>query len=62
MKLFLNTTDLNNPTIEIAQKWKVWVTKKSKPIIMEVPFIKVKDAHEFIWEQIGKRPSSIQKI
>ncbi len=35
---------------------------KSKPIIMEVPFIKVKDAHEFIWEQIGKRPSSIQKI
>jgi len=62
MKLFLNTTDLNNPTIEITEKWKVWVTKNSKPIIMEVPFTKVNDAHEFIWEQLGKRPSSISKL
>jgi|TARA_R100000655_G_scaffold21792_1_gene44556 hypothetical protein len=62
MKLFLNTSDLNNPTIEITEKWRVWVTKNSKPIIMEVPFTKVKDAHEFIWEQLGKRPASISKL
>tara|TARA_R100000781_G_scaffold54319_1_gene35522 strand:+ start:300 stop:446 length:147 start_codon:yes stop_codon:yes gene_type:complete len=43
-------------------KWQVWVNKNSKPIIMEVPFSRVIDSHEFIWEQIGKRPSSIQKI
>tara|TARA_R100001443_G_scaffold116829_1_gene138701 strand:+ start:1412 stop:1558 length:147 start_codon:yes stop_codon:yes gene_type:complete len=43
-------------------KWKVWVNKNSKPIIMEVPFSRVQDANEFIWEQIGKRPSSISKL
>jgi len=62
MKIFLNTNDFNNPKIEILTKWKVWVTKTSKPIIMEVPFFKVNDAHEFIWQQLGKRPISIQKL
>ena len=61
MKIFLNTTDLKNPTIEITTKWKVWVNKNGKPIIMEVPFAKVQDAHEFIWEQIGKKPASIKR-
>ena len=43
-------------------RYQVWVNKNSKPIIMEVPFSKVKDAHKFIWEQINKRPASIKKI
>jgi hypothetical protein len=43
-------------------QWQVWVTKNSKPIIMSLPFHNVKNAHEFIWEQIGKRPISISKL
>jgi hypothetical protein len=66
MEIFLNTTDINNPTIEITHKFKVWfkshMTKNTKPIIMEVPHRRVQDAKEFIWQQIGKRPSSMQKI
>ena len=43
-------------------KWQVWVNKESQPIIMSVPFNNVNKAHEFIWEQIGKRPVSITKL
>ncbi len=42
--------------------WLVWVTKESQPLTISVPFHNVTDAHEFIWEQIGKRPVSIAKI
>jgi len=43
-------------------KWQVWVSKESQPIIINVPFSNVNDAHEFIWEQIGKRPASMSKL
>lgn len=43
-------------------QWEVWVNKNSQSIIVSVPFKNVNDAHEFIWEQIGKRPISIAKI
>jgi hypothetical protein len=42
--------------------WQVWVTRDSLPIIMSLPFNNVNNAHEFIWEQIGKRPISISKL
>ena len=29
---------------------------------MSIPFNNVNKAHEFIWEQIGKRPASISKL
>jgi len=43
-------------------QWQVWVNKDSQPIIISVPFSKVNDAHEFIWEQIGSKPASISKL
>ena len=43
-------------------EWKVWVTKNSQPITMKAPHSTVVEAHEWIWEQIGKRPVSITKI
>ena len=43
-------------------KWKVWVTKKSEPIVMESPTWGIHETHEWIWEQIGKRPVSMQRI
>jgi len=48
---------MNNST-----KWQVWVNKDSQPLIINLPFNSVKNAHEFIWEQIGIRPSSISKL
>ena len=42
--------------------WRVWVSKGSQPLTISVPFHNVNDAHEFIWEQIGKRPISISRI
>jgi hypothetical protein len=43
-------------------KWNVWINRDSKPIIMNLPFNNVNNAHQFIWDQIGKRPISISKI
>ena len=48
--------------MENVIKWQVWVNKGSQPIVMSVPFNNVNKAHEFIWSQIGKRPSSISKL
>ncbi len=48
--------------METLTQWQVWVTKGSQPIIMSLPFNNVNNAHEFIWEQIGKRPISISKL
>ena len=47
---------------EFLSNWQVWVTRDSLPIIMSLPFHNVNNAHEFIWEQIGKRPISISKL
>ncbi len=49
-------------TMENLTQWQVWVNKGSQPIIMSLPFNNVNNAHEFIWEQIGKRPISISKL
>ena len=49
-------------TMKNLTNWLVWVTKESQPLTISVPFHNVTDAHEFIWEQIGKRPVSIAKI
>ena len=43
-------------------KWQVWVNKDSQPIIMSLPFNSVNNVFEFVWEQIGKRPSSVSKL
>ena len=48
--------------MENLTQWQVWVNKGSQPIIMSLPFNNVNNAHEFIWEQIGKRPISISKL
>ena len=53
---------LKQLTMETLTQWQVWVTKDSQPIIMSLPFNNVNNAHEFIWEQIGKRPISISKL
>lgn len=42
--------------------FKVWFNGCTEPIIMRVPFFMIDSAHEFIWEQIGKRPSSMQRV
>lgn len=52
---------MNNKMKTLTQ-WQVWVSKDSQPIIISVPFSNVNDAHEFIWEQIGKRPASMSKL
>ena len=53
---------LKQLTMKTLTQWQVWVTKGSQPIIMSLPFNNVNNAHEFIWEQIGKRPISISKL
>ena len=47
--------------MENLTNWVVWINKDSKPLIITLPFNNVNNAHEFIWEQIGKKPASIQK-
>jgi len=42
--------------------WLVWVSKGSQPLTISVPFHNVNNAHDFIWEKIGKRPISISRI
>jgi hypothetical protein len=42
--------------------FKVWFNGCTEPIIMRVPFFMIDSAHEFIWEQIGKRPSSMERV
>jgi len=53
---------LKQLTMKTLTQWQVWVNKGSQPIIMSLPFNNVNNAHEFIWEQIGKRPISISKL
>tara|TARA_R110002073_G_scaffold33614_1_gene100810 strand:+ start:102 stop:248 length:147 start_codon:yes stop_codon:yes gene_type:complete len=48
--------------MENLVKWQVWVNKDSQPIIMSLPFNSVNNAFEFIWEQVGKKPASINKL
>ena len=52
---------IKNHTINLTN-WLVWMTKEGQPLTISVPFHNVNDAHDFIWEQIGKRPISISRI
>ncbi len=60
--IFVPTNKLKHKTMQNLTQWQVWVNKGSQPIIMSLPFNNVNNAHEFIWEQIGKRPISISKL
>jgi len=45
-----------------AIKWRVWINKNSLPLIIEVPFFSVHNAHDFISKQVGKRVVSMERL